>query len=465
MSSTNLHKLAKEQFVTDLTGSSTLEIINIMLIFIPVYYTTKRIEENIAFNFVLHFIIPLLMVTVYNDFKLLLYIFAVVPLLFIPKKLNHNKQSYKNHSNKHIVVAEKTKKDYLTAYRSHMLIMTALAILAVDFKVFPRKLGKVETWGTSLMDLGVGSFIFSNGIVSKTNKQVRQKATKSSDNQESNKSCLFTNLIIRKSNILFVLGLLRLFFVKNLEYQEHLSEYGKHWNFFITLGLMPLTYDYIINPVLEFTHINRGVFGLLLCSLLEVWLNLDSRVLSYLINAERVGVVGNNREGIYSLTGYIGIFLLGQEFGNKIILPKGKKTNEKNFLNYYKLSDSQALGAYSLLLWSINQMVLSLDNFYISRRFANLPYVLWVVSYNLGFLTLYCLVDSLTSVSSTDYILECLNNNGLLLFLIANVSTGLVNMSINTISCGPIISTAVLIGYCSLLFVSAMVMNKYKIRI
>lgn len=39
----------------------------------------------------------------------------------------------------------------LTIYRSHMLLMTFFAILAVDFPVFPRTLAKCETFGVSLV--------------------------------------------------------------------------------------------------------------------------------------------------------------------------------------------------------------------------------------------------------------------------------------------------------------------------
>lgn len=40
---------------------------------------------------------------------------------------------------------------YLTTYRSHMLLMTIIAILAVDFPVFPRFLAKCESFGVSLV--------------------------------------------------------------------------------------------------------------------------------------------------------------------------------------------------------------------------------------------------------------------------------------------------------------------------
>ena len=46
---------------------------------------------------------------------------------------------------------ETTRLSALSTYRAHMMLVTVLAILAVDFPVFPRMLAKCETYGVSFV--------------------------------------------------------------------------------------------------------------------------------------------------------------------------------------------------------------------------------------------------------------------------------------------------------------------------
>lgn len=47
--------------------------------------------------------------------------------------------------------------------RRSLMLLTCCAILAVDFRVFPRRLAKAETYGIGLMDVGPGAFVFAQG--------------------------------------------------------------------------------------------------------------------------------------------------------------------------------------------------------------------------------------------------------------------------------------------------------------
>ena len=49
----------------------------------------------------------------------------------------------------------------LSTYGAHMMLITTLAILAVDFPVFPRALAKCETYGVSLVRLSFLFFVMS----------------------------------------------------------------------------------------------------------------------------------------------------------------------------------------------------------------------------------------------------------------------------------------------------------------
>lgn len=478
----------KEQFVTGLHGGS-IEEINFVTSVAPLVYfcwnllSTSGYDSSLMVDFALNWVCPLLSITTYSGNIRLLYTLISIPCLSIwfinriyagSQKTNPNKKTSSNTPQEFQLV----KKPFITAYRGSMLILTVLAILAVDFPVFPRRFAKVETWGTSLMDLGVGSFVFSNGLVS------ARALLKEHLHPEKKMSLTRKSLIaLRSMATLLIIGLLRLYFVKNLDYQEHVTEYGVHWNFFITLSLLP--------PVLVFlepitNYVPRFVIATIMSVIYEIALAREDKLLNFLVLAPRENFLSSNREGILSFTGYCSIFLWGQTTGFYVL---GNKPTKNNL---YKPSvespvDTKAPQKISicdkwttvsplngLFLWTsiflvLFIFVLPILPFDVSRRFANLPYVLWVVGVNQGGLTIYCLIDILFGLSETNYkvptILEALNGNGLVMFLLSNVTTGLINISIVTIDASDTVGVVTLLLYSFFLTVVAVVLYQKNIFI
>ena len=105
-------------------------------------------------------------------------------------------------------------------FRACQAVFTGICILAVDFRAFPRRFCKTETYGYSLMDMGVGSFVVGNAMISRL--------------------VLGRTWQPKRILPLVVLGLGRLITVKASGYPEHVTEYGVHWNAFFTLAVVDL---------------------------------------------------------------------------------------------------------------------------------------------------------------------------------------------------------------------------------
>ncbi|KAF4613004.1 hypothetical protein D9613_010764 [Agrocybe pediades] len=322
----------------------------------------------------------------------------------------------------------------LTTYRAHMMLMTVLAILAVDFPVFPRSLAKCETFGVSLMDLGVGSFVFSQGIVSAI-PLVKDAAHL--------RAPLLPKLVsvTKKCVPVIALGVVRVLLVKGTEYPEHVTEYGVHWNFFITLALLPIL-QVILHPV--FLRLPIGIVGFLVALLQQVGLTKFG-MKEYVLSAHRTNLLSQNKEGIISLLGYLSIQLLGLSIGTIILPPTPSffKRRQKAFLEQHSETRSHKrrnsnsednpflassnrnatkkdndveefdigaprqldktateLCAYAILWWTFLGLtrLLKLDGRWnsddggVSRRMVNISYILWVVAFNVSFLLCYVVV-------------------------------------------------------------------------
>ena len=190
-------------------------------------------------DFLLNCGAPLFATTIYSSSPWILNLLLLLPaaILFVLEQPVSVKRDVprlprKDRNEKDTKLGTLPVKPFITNYRGAMMIITCVAILAVDFRVFPRRFAKVENWGTSLMDMGVGSFVFTAGVVS-----VRSSLKEGTGRPTP----LSTRLVVsfRHALPLLVLGTIRLVSVKGLDYAEHVTEYGVHWNFFFTLGFLP----------------------------------------------------------------------------------------------------------------------------------------------------------------------------------------------------------------------------------
>ncbi|CAN1235647.1 Uncharacterized protein At4g17910 [Linum perenne] len=206
------------------------------------------------------------------------------------------------------------------------MIVTCMCILAVDFTIFPRRYAKTETYGTSLMDLGVGSFIVTNALVS------RQARCISSMNWKA---------AIKSSSPLLVLGFARLLSTRSVDYQVHVAEYGVHWNFFFTLAAVTILTSIICIPPKY-----SGILGLLLLVGYQWWL-INGLNLFLLSNERGADFLSQNKEGLFSILGYWGIYLLGVQLGHYLFFG-----NEKSQFRINRWTTIKVL-TLSIIFWYV----------------------------------------------------------------------------------------------------------------
>lgn len=437
---------------------------------------------SITVDFLLNVGAILFATTLYSNAPLLLNILLILPVILLllrPKRARGAQKAKppRPTSNQNEIQGrlDGTQKDqdpapvpFLTSYRGSMLVVTCISILAVDFSVFPRRFAKVENWGTSLMDLGVGSFVFSGGVVS--SRSVLRSMTPSLE--VTYRQRLLGP--VRHSIPLLLLGFIRLYSVKGLDYPEHVTEYGVHWNFFFTLGLLP--------PFVEVFHALSAmipsyetlsfrvatayqILSLLVATGYQVALESTDLKPYILISPRGPDLLSQNREGIFSFAGYLSIFLAGRATGlwifshSKLPAISSQQTRKRVLLTLASLT----------VFWTVLFILNSTYAFGygaripVSRRLANMPYVLWVVAFNNAQILLFCLIETVLfpavhqspdrgteaerSSFATSRVLAAFNKNGLPVFLIANLLTGVVNLSIHTLKVSNGQAMAILLAY------------------
>jgi phosphatidylinositol glycan class W len=93
--------------------------------------------------------------------------------------------------------------------------------------------------------------------------------------------------------------------------QEHVSEYGVHWNFFFTIAFLRLLVVLLHYTLPSTQHPpTAAAFGVAVLMAYNYALS-DSGLATWIQTAPRTTLVQQNREGLCSLVGYLGLYLVG----------------------------------------------------------------------------------------------------------------------------------------------------------
>ncbi|KAJ1974679.1 Glucosaminyl phosphatidylinositol (GlcN-PI) nositol acylation protein, partial [Dimargaris verticillata] len=396
------YKLAKEQWVTGHQGSTLWAIAETVLASPPETKSWSAFITDYLF-----WALPLLLASVCISYRLEMYaamfVGGLVLLVLTPQSQLRPPSSTGPAS------PSSDRKGYVSTYRATLILLTCICILAVDFPIFPRRYAKVETYGASLMDIGVGSFVFSAGLVAA--KHYTRHATHRS--VQSFRQEFIAS--VKSSAYLLLLGLGRLATIKGTEYQEHVTEYGVHWNFFFTLGLLPISVC-LFQALLP----QPQVSALLLAVGYQLWLSMGN-LESYILHAPRDTWVSMNREGLFGFLGYLALFLLALAAGN-VVLPTTRSPRSDR-LHPLRLTGIAAglCGAFALTHYGLGIPI--------SRRLVNISYILWVAAFNMSFLTSFYLLEVVIGLkldqasasdhdANTPWLVRAVNQNGLSTFLV-----------------------------------------------
>jgi phosphatidylinositol glycan class W len=310
------------------------------------------------------------------------------------------------------------------------------------------------------MDLGAASFIIIAGWAS----ALSTSPTNNSISTTTNSGRLARRAIM-KCGPLLLIGLMRLATNKGLEYQEHVSEYGVHWNFFFTLCLVEGSV--VVWKGLK-AHFNRTTTRHLpLDFMLAMFIMVPYQIfLSYYggqefiedgsrrCNAESYGniipawviskhsflcnIFVANREGILGSLGYMSLRLFSEAIARRCLLPIHVSFDHRDERTLLSDHQQYRLSFMSVSLWIVHLVLTAGLNIPTSRRSTNASFILWALSHNVTLLSLIYTVTAGTTTTENEMkqahpLLEAINRNGLAVFLSSNILTGLINLTFDTL--------------------------------
>lgn len=178
-------------------------------------------------------------------------------------------------------------------------LLTAIAILGVDFSVFPRRFAKTDKYGVSIMDTGTSMFIFAMGYAHSVFAQ--------------QKSEVKMMKVIKQVAIVTFIGGIKPVLVQLTGHHHEISEYGLHWNFFLTLAVILL---FSLLP---------GFARIMIAVTMNIYLS-KAKIFDSILNDESRNwddFIEANKEGIFSLPGYFLIYEFAFRFGEELTKKNG----------------------------------------------------------------------------------------------------------------------------------------------
>ncbi|XP_075731001.1 glucosaminyl-phosphatidylinositol-acyltransferase PIGW isoform X3 [Rhipicephalus microplus] len=218
------------------------------------------------------------------------------------------------------------------------------------------------------------------------------------------------------------------------------------------------------------------VIGVALACAYEVCL-LFTPLASFLDSDNRSGFLAANKEGLASIAGYVALHLAAAATART--LGYKPRSSARDWI----MTGLQAVGVSGAAFTATYVMHTAVDP--VSRRLANLSYCLWMYSLGtfalvMSILVTFFRVALLPSNAHVDYnffdvanpddndvdlLWKSVNYNGMAVFLLANILTGLVNVFFHPRSASDTVCVVTLIVYIYAVCMFAVLLYRKKIRL
>ncbi|PAA66598.1 hypothetical protein BOX15_Mlig008849g3, partial [Macrostomum lignano] len=352
---------------------------------------------------------------------------------------------------------------FITEFRGLIYLPTCACILARDLPCFRLPFGKTRTFGTGLMDVGLGCFVFLMGLTAPT---CRARAL----NRHQRQAALLKQTVL--CLLLTGCGLVRLAVAPD----QAVEEYGRDWNVFFTLAAVKMvgsaTELLLLPPQ---SRLPPALPACLLLAAYEVALGPVGRLAITIVRPESAadaqapaaaaaaaltarrdaGFFEANREGLVACLGLYCLYLLALQVG-RLALPvlASRRPADVGRVTGW----CAAVAAATLALRVLPAAGLALPE---SRRLGNAAYVAWILGFCCAYMAACafasCLFAALAGpypVSSNNVhlrehqrehqsehlsqpppppaspFLQLVDQHGLAYFLIGNLLTGLTGRCI-----------------------------------